>query len=427
MLRLRAKLACALLAVIILTSSVLYGCNSPSTPNVPEPDGETVGYNRLTEHVSPVPIPERLPDEVFYEAVKGFSSKIMMKSIHGTDNVALSPLALMNSLLLMSNGSSPMTADEIIGLFSKKITQTQFNEYMATYVTALKLESDFGLSSSFWINQRSTSFTPNPTFLQLNANYYLADGFSYDGAIYNSTQIINSWLKNNSELYSLSLGFSSVPNNSSITTLSGIHGKMDWETPFKSTQKGIFRSPEAEKEVVYMSSEETQLIHLGNSSGFVKSLTNGCKVAAIIPNENVKLSAVIEFIDLIGISNIIDYTHTVSPFTVLIPEFTYQKITDCTEILSKCGLSRAFSVEQSGFSSISETPVPLYISEIYSAVSLSFGESGMIAGGTPAASSVPSSAEETPLTADVLYNHPFVYIVYDQHNVPLFIGNVVNP
>ena len=162
-------------------------------------------------------------------------------------------------------------------------------------------------------------------------------------------------------------------------------------------------------------------------SGVINGKTTGTPLTILIPNENVKLSTVIEFINLIGISSVIDYTHTVSPFTVLIPEFKYQNISNCTEILSKCGLSRAFSVEHSGFSSISETPVPLYISEIYSAVSLSFGAEGMTAGGSTSASSVPTVTETAPLSADILYDHPFIYIVYDQNNVPLFIGNVVTP
>lgn len=424
---LRVRLACIVLAVIMLASSVLYGCNSPSTPNVTDPSGEITDYDRLTEGVTPMPVPERLADDTFYDSIKSFSSDLMMMSIHGTENVAVSPLALMNSLLLMSNGSSPMTADEILGIFSKKLPQTQFNEYMATYVTGLKQNSDFGLSSSFWINRKGISFSANESFLQINANYYLADGFAYDGSTINSTQIINNWLKNNSELYSLSLNSSQAPSASSITTLSGIYGEMKWTNPFTDSKKGVFRSPEGEKEVVYMASEETELIHLGNSSGFVKTLTNGCKVAAIIPNENVKLSAVIEFIDFVGISNILDYVHTVSPFTVLIPEFTYQKITDCADILSKCGLKRAFSAEQSGFGNISSNSTPLYISEIYIAVALSFGSEGVIAGGTPTISGSAVSETTEPLTADVFYNHPFIYIVYDQNNVPLFIGNVVLP
>ena len=202
---------------------------------------------------------------------------------------------------------------------------------------------------------------------------------------------------------------------------------MSWATPFTSFVKGNFKSPEGETEAIYMRSEETELIHLGNSSGFVKTLTNGFKVAAILPNENIKLSSVVEFIDFIGISNVLDYAHTVAPFSVLIPEFTYQKITDCAGVLSKCGLSRTFSADQSGFSGISENSLPLYISEVYSAVALSFGANGVIAGGTPVASGASSSAQAGQPDAYILYDHPFIYIVYDQNNIPLFIGNVVLP
>ena len=68
----------------------------------------------------------------------------------------------------------------------------------------------------------------------------------------------------------------------------------------------------------------------------------------------------------------------------------------------------------------------MFISEIYSAVSISFESNGVITGGMP--KSAGSSAEVADeLKADLIYDHPFIYIVYDQNDLPIFIGNVVLP
>jgi serine protease inhibitor len=202
---------------------------------------------------------------------------------------------------------------------------------------------------------------------------------------------------------------------------------MQWVVPFTSTQKGIFKTPDGETDVTYMYSTESELINLGNAKGFVKTMTNGCKVAAIIPNEDVKLSSVVELIDFAGISSILNYAVKVDGFTVKIPEFSYQKISDCVDILSKCGLDRALSAEKSGFGNLSENSAPLYISNIYSAVSVSFGKSGVTVGGASSGADGTASADATTIEADLTYDHPFIYVVYDPDGVPLFIGNVVQP
>lgn len=416
-----------LMSLIMVASCVLCGCNTPQTPDTSTTDDDVNNYISLTDGIKAQPVPERVADDAFRDSVKSFASDLMLTSIHGTENIAVSPLTLMNSLLLMSNGAAPMTADEIMGLFSKKITQSQFNEYMATYMASLKQNANCGISSSFWINQKSSAFTPAESFLQLNANYYLADGFSYDGASVNFAGIINHWITNNSGFKSLSIPVSPSSPGASIITVSGLYGEMQWVVPFTSTQKGIFKTPDGETDVTYMYSTESELINLGNAKGFVKTMTNGCKVAAIIPNEDVKLSSVVELIDFAGISSILNYAVNVDGFTVKIPEFSYQKISDCVDILSKCGLDRALSAEKSGFGNLSENSAPLYISNIYSAVSVSFGKSGVTVGGASSGADGTVSADATTIEADLTYDHPFIYVVYDPDGVPLFIGNVVQP
>ena len=421
------RTACIILSLVMIASCALCGCNTPQPPDISGPEDDINNYICLTDGIKAQPVPERVADDTFRDALKSFASDLMLTSIHGTENVAVSPLILMNSLLLMSNGAAPMTADEITGLFSKKITQSQFNEYMATYTASLKQSANFGISSSFWINQKGSVFTASESFLQLNANYYLADGFSYDGSSVNSAGIINHWITNDSGFQSLSIPVSQSSPSASITTVSGLYGQMQWNVPFTSTQKGVFKTPEGETDVTYMYSVETELINLGNAKGFVKTMTNGCKVAAIIPNEDVKLSSVVELIDFAGISSILNYAATVDGFTVRIPEFSYQKITDCVDILSKCGLDRALSAEKSGFGILSENSVPLYLSNIYSAVSISFGSQGVTVGAAPSGADGASSAEELPADATLSYDHPFIYVVYDPDGVPLFVGNVVQP
>ena len=93
---LRSRLTCILLALIILSSSVFYGCNSAEIPDEPITEEEIPQYTVLTKGITPHPVPERLADYAFYNAVKSFSSDLMLMSLHGTENVAISPLSIMN-------------------------------------------------------------------------------------------------------------------------------------------------------------------------------------------------------------------------------------------------------------------------------------------------------------------------------------------
>jgi len=414
-----------ILATVILSLSAL-GCQQQS-------GNENVGdqnlieqYKCLTDGITAKPVAERKVDGDFRRALSDFASEMMMLSVHGTENIALSPTAIMSSLLLIANGASSAAQSEIVALFGGKISASQFNEYMATYLTMLERENNCALSSSFWVNKGESSFTPKSSFLQLNANYYMADGYCFNGANVDTTALINKWLTNESGLIDVYIPSESPVMVQSLATVSGFSGGMKWKSSFYAVKEGTFYTPYGEKAVNYMYSEESVLINLGTATGFVKELEGGLKVVALLPKEDVKLSVVLTMIDVMGISDILKYAVPDQSVTVRIPEFSYRAVTDCTDLLKKCGLKRTVSSEYNSFDGLG-TGASLYLSNVLNAVSISFGAEGIVSGSPAQAAGTSDGEIVLPETVDLDYNRPFIYIVYDADGVPMYFGNVVRP
>ena len=133
-----------LLAAVLLASSVL-GCQQQDIEEGQGDQNISEMYVCLTENIAARPVAERKADEEFVKALCDFSSELIQLSVHGTENIALSPTAIASSLLLMANGATSAAQSEIVGLFGGKISTSRFNEYMATYMTALRQENNCAL------------------------------------------------------------------------------------------------------------------------------------------------------------------------------------------------------------------------------------------------------------------------------------------
>ncbi len=419
------KTVCLILATVLLSLSAL-GCGQQSGDENQGDQDLSEQYKCLTDGFAAKPIAERKADDEFRKALSDFASEMMMLSVHGTENIALSPTAIMNSLLLMANGASSAAQSEIVGLFSGKISASQFNEYMATYITALERENNCELSSSFWVNKGALNFTPNSSFLQLNASYYMADGYSFNGGNVDTTALINRWLTNESGLVDVYIPAESSVMVQSLATMSGFSGGMKWTSAFYAVKEGAFSAPDGEKTVNYMYSEDSVWLNLGAATGFVKELEGGFKAVALLPKEDVKLSAVLNLIDVMGISDILKYAVSDQKITVRIPEFSYKSVTDCTDLLTKCGLKRTVSSEYNSFEGLGAGEM-LYLSNVLNAVSINFGAEGVVSGSPAQAAGISGDEIVLPETVDLDYNRPFIYIVYDADGVPMYFGNVVRP
>lgn len=418
----KLQIRCAA-TVILSLSLLLSSCTSSGEVYGSDSQNKTnqFAYYSVTDGVKASPIPQKDADALYLNAINTFTSRVMLSSLLGTENTCISPVGVMTSLLLISNAASDAALTEILDVFGNRIDKKAFNEYHATALNELK-NLGTPILSAFAINNPNEKIMLTSSFLKTNADYYLAKGYAFNQTSAQVSSVLSLWL---SENYA-SAGFKSsdIPSISgnSLTLINGISGDFKWKEPFAGKKTDVFSTtPTETSQTEYFYSVESSLITLYNAKGFVKEMTNGAKMAFILPNEGVKLSDVIKTVAFDSISDVLSKTVSDKRVLVTVPSFSCTGIYDQSSPLKKCDLDRAFSPELSPFTELCENKTPMYISSILGVSTIDLENLGTV--------NTETAVNYGDLTADITldFSRPFIYVLYSANGMPLLIGNMVRP
>ena len=111
----------------------------------------------------------------------------------------------------------------------------------------------------------------------------------------------------------------------------------------------------------------------------------------------------------------------------MIPKFKYNYSESLKDILSDLGMKTAFDENKADFSKINDLSVedalPLYIDDVLHKTKIEVTEKGTKAAAATAV--VMGAGAAAPIEKKKVYiylDRPFVYMIVDKNNVPLFIG-----
>ena len=170
---------------------------------------------------------------------------------------------------------------------------------------------------------------------------------------------------------------------------------------------------------------------------------NGLRIKYLVPKEETD-----DIYELTKNENILTYvpdnTYTESAdrenayvVNLSVPRFSSEYALDMTETLKNMGLSCLFDMNGHSFNYMfSDLPTPFYtyLSSVKQKNKISFGEDGTIIKTTTyaqisgAKSADPHREEGVSIeTYDIKLDQPFIYVVYDKNDLPLYVGHVDMP
>ena len=179
-----------------------------------------------------------------------------------------------------------------------------------------------------------------------------------------------------------------------------------------------------------MESKERQYFDLGNADAFKKQYKNGnYSFVGILPHEDVDFNDYIRNLDAAALAEGLkecEDPDTVDLY-VMIPKFKYNYSKSLKEILPELGMDTAFDPYMADFSKINDMSVdgalPLYIDDVIHKTKIEVTEKGTKAAAATAV--VMGAGAAAPIEKKKVYiylDRPFVYMIVDKNNVPLFIG-----
>ncbi len=394
---------------------------------------------RLDNTVSVKASEGKVTDEKFAGAEMKFGIDLLKKSFDptkkGEENLLISPVSVSTALSMTANGADGNTRKEMEKLLGNGLTLDQLNEYMAYYISKLpKNEKEkVYLADSIWFKD-IPSFKVYDDFLGTNKKYYNAE--LYKAPFTETTENeINSWVNKNTNGMIPSLlekGDLAPKSNEEILMMliNTLYFEADWESPYDYSMNGFFTDMNGERRnIKTMSSREYEYFDLGDADAFKKPYAGGrYSFVGILPRED----DIVKYVNsLDGEKLLEDLRQCEDPDTVelhaVIPKFEYSYDKTLNTILSDLGMPTAFNASKADFSKINDLSVDgaskLWISKVMHKTKIEVTETGTkaaaVTGVAMAGGAMPPKDKKRvviPLT------RPFVYMIVDNNNVPLFIG-----
>ncbi len=347
----------------------------------------------------------------------------LMKAMYSKDkNTVISPMALLNAMMLCANGADGQTKIEIQSLIGTSFTVENINQFLHTYRDRLQdnESAKLYLENSIWFNS-DKEFTPNSEFLQANADYYDAAAF-YDSFSSGALQNVNNWMSNQTE-ENLSFVMKDIPQDASMYLVNAASMNAQWNTPYSYDQvvDGEFTSAKGEKQAaLLMTSYDYVYLRDGMVEGLMKYYS-GESYAFVALHTLYSDYDQQAFIDSLSADKIRTLFNNKKKEVVqsTIPKFECEYSGDAADLLKSVGVKTAFSSD-ADFSNMGESDEKLTLGGIYTKAHIRVTEKG-----TGTAATVTNPNYTASQVHVVNMDGPFVYMIVDCKNcLPILIGAV---
>ena len=356
----------------------------------------------LTSAVKKRTVAAKTADETFTAAYDDFAVK-MTKGLYDGENTCISPLSIAAAFGMVTNGAKGETKSELEALLGCN-AQT-LNEYFAALMNKAADGKQLHVANSVW--SRKNAVTVDDGFLDVVKNYYRAQVYSadFDGK---TVQDINNWVYNNTRG-----GIDKIIDDIDSDMVMFLINALD----------STFYGTKNESTVKMMYANESRYLRDENAKGFVKPYAGGeFKFAAILPDKGVDIAGYISSLTGEKLASIVSGAST-EPVEIGLPKFDFENTFNLIPTLKKLGVNKAFAPD-ADFSALGTSPYGnLYIGQVIHKTHITVNEQKTKASAvTIIGDKCTSVAPGEPIILD----RPFVYMILDGNDLPMFIGVVAN-
>ena len=375
-------------------------------------------------------------DEQFVKGYNDFSYDIYINSnMHNDNNFSFSPATLYSNLSMISLTINNQEIKASLNDILNSDEQTRNNNYKYFY------------ENNYYANDNGTTQMYNGVFMSNNYDYnemfinglspYYAEAFSLDFNNDKDVSKLLSWVdqKVNSDNY-LSKEDLALDKNSAIYFISTMYFDNKWALSFDekhSYEDEFYISLDEAELVTFMNHEYYGDIYdYGSYVSVYDSYSNNRKIQYLVPkslNDDINdLIKEVNFLKEDESKLLVNENGEPILIDLHLPKYSHSNIVDFKNILSKKGLAKIFEKESkalnNAFNNLKEDE-SIYLSAILQKNEISFTESGTtiksVNFSLGAGAAGPGEELDTYI---VKLNQPFIYVIYDDNNMPIFIGNV---
>ena len=372
-------------------------------------------------------------DEKFVDANTKFGFKLFKEVLKqdSKKNVFVSPTSVAIALSMTYNGASGETqqamakALELQGMSLQDINQA--NNTLKTSLENADPDVQMSIANSLWAKQ---GVTFKPEFMQRNQQFYGAKVTELDFAKPEASNIINSWVKENTR-GKIDQIVGQIQPNDALFLINAIYFKGNWTKKFDKSQtaeRPFYLSNGTQKQHPMMS-QSGKYRYYDNESFQAVSLPYGkgrLSLYIFLPQKNTSLDT---FQQQLASENWEQWTNQfrMRQGSVQVPRFKFDYDIQLNNALKALGMEAAFDGSRANFSNMSSAS--LAIDEVKHKTFVEVNEAGTEAAASTSVGVMLTSArmpQEQPF--QMIVDRPFFCAIRDnQTGTILFMGSIQEP
>lgn len=369
------------------------------------------------------------------ESLQDFFAASMSQSLSGAagENQAYSPINLYMALSLaaeLTGGDSQQQILELLAADSIEALRTQAGEvWNACYLDS---GNKTLLANSLWLDKE---LDYSQSVMDTLADSYYTSVYQADLGSSSANKAISSWLdgQTGSFLKKQTQNISLDPETV-LALYSTVYYQAKWsdyaEFSARNNTDGIFHAPGGDVDVTFMNKKQMQSnYYWGESFGAVSlGLKDGSQMWLILPDEDKTVEDVLaseEYARLV----LGDWDEEDSKYLFVnlsLPKFDIRAANDLKEDLRVLGITDVFDPQIADFSASVSGNVPVVFTNVNQATRVAIDEKGVTAASyieIPGAGAAQPPEEEI----DFILDRPFLFVIANRYELPLFAGVVNEP
>ena len=354
-------------------------------------------------------------------ALLSFCADLARQTLNDQENLVLSPVSALYALGMCASGAKQNTLAQLEAAFGLNIQTLNF--YLHAYGRQLTAGTNgqVNLANSIWMNN-ANRFTVPQDYLQALVSHYDAQAFygAFDQAM---CEAINAWISRNTDGMIPSM-LDEIDRLAAIYLINTLSLKLEWSEPYMTpVQRPFYPASGEAQQCDMLYGEETCYLKDENTTGFMKPFENGFAFVALLPDENVPISAYLASLTGEKLAGLLDHPNRECTVFTQLPEFETDSSFELIDPLEALGIRDLFIQGAANLSGMGSDQ--LYVTRVLQKAHLKLDRNG-----TEAAAATVLIEEDAAIPFDDIYyvqlNRPFIYMIVDQNaKLPLFIG-VIN-
>ena len=354
--------------------------------------------------------------------VLDFADRTARAIFADSGNRVYSPISLYAALAMLTEVTDGGTKRQVMDLLAADDTETLRRQIRDLWIGV------------YTDDDQSVCRLANGAFLRENAevkqeavdtlaDWHFASTYRVPMGTEEADKAIAGWLNQNTGgLLSEETGNIRTDGNDLLRLYNTIYYKSGWQDAFKSSQtkQDTFTAANgAEQKTEFMHRTESGSYQKGEGYTAAPRYLRYGRMVFVLPDEGVTPESLLQrqgfLTELTG-----DYNTAELVWSV--PKFDVKSSTGLNEALQALGVTDAFDGTKADFTPLTDNGA--VVDSVMQAARVKIDEDGVEAAAYTEIVTAESAMMEMPPTVEMELDRPFLFVIFDNSNVPLFVGTV---